>query len=96
MKDIDYWLDQIQVLEMGQLGSFKWVVNDGSRDLARFREESRAYEYRLNEINRRMNGPGILGQVTGAECDCAGCDTCGTHCVPGCSSGDGVPCTADD
>jgi hypothetical protein len=27
-------------------------------------------------------------------CNCAGCDVCGTHCVPGCASGDGEACTA--
>ena len=26
-------------------------------------------------------------------CDCPGCDTCGTHCIPGCRSGQGQPCT---
>ena len=26
-------------------------------------------------------------------CICGGCNTCGTHCVPGCGSGKGRPCT---
>ena len=27
-----------------------------------------------------------------ADCDCPGCDNCGTHCVPGCASGEGTEC----
>lgn len=28
----------------------------------------------------------------GGRCDCSGCDTCGSHCIPGCDSGFGVSC----
>jgi len=34
-----------------------------------------------------------VGEV---ECDCAGCDTCGAHCKPGCATGDGEACTVED
>jgi hypothetical protein len=27
-------------------------------------------------------------------CTCAGCDNCGSHCVPSCESGDGEVCDA--
>jgi len=26
------------------------------------------------------------------QCNCPGCDLCGTHCLPGCASGEGQPC----
>jgi len=29
------------------------------------------------------------------QCDCSGCDVCGSHCVPSCSSGEGVRCAAE-
>lgn len=28
-----------------------------------------------------------------AECDCAGCDECGSHCVIPCASGQGIVCS---
>jgi hypothetical protein len=28
------------------------------------------------------------------DCDCVGCDVCGVHCLPECSSGAGEDCSA--
>jgi len=28
------------------------------------------------------------------DCNCVGCDLCGTHCLPGCVGGKGIACTA--
>lgn len=47
-------------------------------------------------LEHLLSGLGHENRVCAAfaGCDCAGCDICGTHCVPGCSSGDGEECTA--
>lgn len=64
----------------------QWCVelDDGKRMLYRFSSE---------EMARRFADSEAAGDhEKHSDCDCVGCDICGFHCVPGCSSGMGVEC----
>tara|TARA_Y100000034_G_C6527061_1_gene227025 strand:- start:52 stop:420 length:369 start_codon:yes stop_codon:yes gene_type:complete len=37
-----------------------------------------------------------IDELQDLACNCAGCDTCGTHCIPTCQSGIGEECAASE
>lgn len=48
-------------------------------------------------VQLEAGSPGATGRDerdNSQRCDCAGCDTCGVHCVENCASGNGEPCGA--
>jgi len=71
--------------------------SDGFHHVGPFGDGEAANTYVENTKNIRDDDWWLIkleAPVTTQECDCSGCDLCGSHCVSDCASGDGVACLA--
>lgn len=57
----------------------------------------RARDFVMRFVEAQLENGNNGGKVEFApvDCDCSGCDTCGSHCIPDCESGDGETCNAE-
>jgi hypothetical protein len=69
-------------------------IFDASYVLSKIEPLARHVRWLEGQAEREWAARWAAEDAAAGDCDCSGCDGCGTHCAEGCASGDGEPCRA--